>query len=167
MKSIIANNEITAKTVRLVTEGASEVMAISKALTLAENQGLDLVVIGAGDEPAVKITDLNKYKYELKQAEKASLKKRRQNAVSIKEIQFNFGTQEHDLQIKAKSAEKFLDEGKHVHIVMKTSGRGTNASVIQANINAMESFVNRLGNVSYVQKVEFQGKKVTCTVKVK
>ena len=50
---------------------------------------------------------------------------------------------------------------------MKTSGRGTNASVIQANINAMESFVNRLGNVSYVQKVEFQGKKVTCTVKVK
>ena len=72
MKSIIANNEITAKTVRLVTEGTSEVMAISKALTLAENQGLDLVVIGTGDEPVVKITDLNKYKYELKQAEKAS-----------------------------------------------------------------------------------------------
>ncbi|MFD0851316.1 hypothetical protein ACFQ07_03755, partial [Actinomadura adrarensis] len=45
MKSIIANNEITAKTVRLVTEGKSEVMAISKALALAENEGLDLVVI--------------------------------------------------------------------------------------------------------------------------
>ena len=167
MKSIIANNEITAKTVRLVTEGKSEVMAISKALALAETEGLDLVVIGAGDEPAVKITDLNKFKYELKQAEKASLKKQRQNTVSTKEIQFNFGTQEHDLLIKAKSAGKFLEEGKQVHIVMKTIGRGTNATVIQNNVDAMESFVSRLGNVTYVQKVEFQGKKVTCTVKVK
>ena len=167
MKSIIANNEITAKTVRLVSEGNSEVMAITKALALAENEGLDLVVIGAGDEPAVKITDLNKFKYELKQAEKASLKKQRQNSVSTKEIQFNFGTHEHDLAIKSKSAVKFLEEGKQVHIVMKTTGRGTNAAIIQTNIDAMESFVARLGNVVFVQKVEFQGKKVTCTVKVK
>lgn len=167
MKPIIANNDITAKTVRLVSEGASEVVAIAKALELAESLGLDLVVIGAGDIPAVKITDLNKYSYELKQAEKASLKKQRQNTVSTKEIQFNFGTQEHDLSIKAKSAGKFLDEGKQVHIVMKTSGRGTNPTIIQNNINAMEAFVNRLGEVAYVQKVEFQGKKVTCTVKVK
>lgn len=166
MKSIIANNDITAKTVRLVTE-TTDVVSITVARNMADDRGLDLVVVKEGDIPVVKLVDLNKYIYEQKQAEKAALKKQRLNTVGTKEIQFNFGTQEHDLAIKAKSAMKFLDEGKQVHIVMKAAGRGNTQAVVQSNISALEDFVQRLGNVTYVQKVEFQGKKVTCTVKVK
>ncbi|EOR9073900.1 translation initiation factor IF-3 [Escherichia coli] len=167
MKSIIANNEITAKTVRLVLDGSSEVMAISKARELADNAGLDLILINTGDVPVVKIADLNKYKYELKQAEKASQKKQRQTAIATKEIQFTYETQEHDLDVKLKSALKFLSEGKQVHLVMKTSGRGLSPTMVKNNTDVMENFVNRLGDVVFVQKIEFQGKKVTCTVKVK
>lgn len=167
MKSIIANNEITATTVRLVQDGSSEVMAIAKARSRADAEGLDLIVVSDGDVPVVKIADLNKYTYELKQAEKASQKKQRQNTVSTKEVQFTYETQEHDLAIKAKSALKFLGEGKQVNIVMKTAGRGMSKVMIENNITAMNEFVRRLGDITFVQKVDFQGKKVTCTVKVK
>lgn len=165
MKEIIANDKITAKTVRLVLDSSSDVVAISTARQEAERAGLDMVVVSAGDVPVVKLVDLNKYKFELKQAEKASQKKQRQNVVSTKEIQFTFGTQDNDLIVKAKSATKFLSEGKNVHIVMKTVGRGNTPAIIKQNIDAMNAFVQRLGDVDFVQKVDYQGKKVTCTVK--
>lgn len=168
MKSIIANNEITAKSVRLVTEGSSDVVAISIARQKANEAGLDLVQVNTDSVPVVKIVDLNKYKYDLKQSEKAAQKKQRQNVITVKEIQFTFGTQENDLSVKAKNAAKFLEEGKHVRIVMKAVGRGnTNPDLVQKNIAAMNNFVARLGDVDFVQKVENQGRNVTCTVKVK
>lgn len=168
MKSIIANNEITAKSVRLVTEGSSDVVAIDKALIQARNAGLDLIQVTDHDVPVVKIVDLNKFKYELKQAEKEAHKKQRANVVHTKEIQFTFSTQENDLAVKAKSARKFIDEGKLVRVVMKAVGRGPmNPELFTKNLNAVLSFVERLGEVDFIQKVEVQGKNVTCTVKAK
>lgn len=168
MKSIIANNDITAKSVRLVTGETSEVVAISIARSAAWNAGLDLVVVSEGNVPVVKVVDLNKYQYDLKQAEKASQKKQRQNVVSVKEIQFSFGTQENDLTVKAKSASKFLDEGKQVRVVMKAVGRGPSTpDMIRKNLEVMNKFVARFGDVDYVQKVEHQGRNVTCILKAK
>ena len=87
MKSIIANNDITAKTVRLVSE-TTDVVSITVARNMADDRGLDLVVVKEGDIPVVKLVDLNKYIYEQKQADKAALKKQRLNTVGTKEIQF-------------------------------------------------------------------------------
>lgn len=165
MKEIIANDKIIAKSVRLVVDGSSEVVAIAKARQEAEELGLDLVVVSNGDVPVVKLVELNKYKYELKQSEKASMKKQRQNVISTKEIQFTFGTQDNDLMVKAKAAMKFLSEGKNVYIVMKTVGRGNTPQLVKQNMDAMNAFVNRLGEIDFIQKIDYQGKKVTCTVK--
>lgn len=168
MKSIIANNEITAKSVRLVHEGSSDVMAIDKALSHARNAGLDLIQVTEADVPVVKIVDLNKFKYEQKQADKAAQKKQRANVVQTKEIQFTFGTQENDLFVKAKNARKFIEEGKQVRIVMKAIGRPPlTADLLAKNKGAMQSFADRLGDVDFVQKVDVQGKNVTCIVKAK
>lgn len=167
MKSTIANDKITAKSVRLVVDGASTVMAIDKALSEAYKVGLDLVQVTETEVPVVKIVDLNKFLYEQKQADKAAQKKQRQNVVQTKEVQFTFGTQENDLSVKAKNASKFIQEGKQVRIVMKQVGRGNNPELHKQNIAAMQSFVQRLGDVEFVQKVEVQGKNVTCTVKSK
>lgn len=167
MKSIIANNQIIAKTVRLVTDEGSNVMAIEKALAAANQAGLDLIQVTEHDVPVVKIFDLNKFKYEQKQAEKAANKKQRQNVVLTKEIQFSFGTQENDLSVKAKSATKFLSEGKQVRVVMKQVGRGSNPELQKQNIAVMDSFIDRLGDVEFVQKVKAEGKNITCTVKNK
>lgn len=168
MKSIIANQNITSKTVRLVSDEGSQVMAIDKALSIASNSGLDLVQVTEHDVPVVKIVDLNKFLFEQKQADKAAQKKQRQNVIQTKEIQFSFGTQENDLSVKAKNACKFLNESKQVRVVMKQVGRGnSNPDLLKQNISVMESFVKRLGDVEFVQKIEVQGKNVTCTVKNK
>lgn len=169
MKAIIANKEITAKSVRLVHGESSVVMAIDKAREKASSLGLDLIQVTDHDVPVVKIVDLNKYKYDLKQSEKASQKKQRQNVIQTKEIQFSAGTQDNDLNVKARSASKFLSEGKQVRIVMRVIGRGgMNSEQFTKNQQIVNDFCARLGTeIEFVQKVEAQGKNVTCTIKSK
>lgn len=168
MKEIIANTEIKAKSVRLVTDAGSNVVAISEAQNRANAKGLDLVQVNAGDVPVVKIMDLNKYKFEMKQAEKEAQRKQRQNVVKVKEVQFSFKTQENDLSVKAKSASKFLSEGHQVRIVMAVEGRvAGNQAMLDLNKSCLESFAKRFGDVDFVQKIEVQGKKATCVIKAK
>lgn len=167
MKSVIANEKITAKTVRVVDEGYSNVMAIAAALEMAYSKNMDLIQVSEQDVPVVKIMDLNKYLYEQKQAEKTAKKKQRQNAIQIKEIQFTFNTQENDLVTKLKSSQRFLSEGKYVRIEMKINGRTSNPEIIKQNVNYMNEFVSRVGEVDFVQKVEINGNKITCTLKAK
>lgn len=168
MKEIIANKEIKAKSVRLVTTAGSNVVAISEAQNRADALGLDLIQVNDGDVPVVKIVDLNKFKFEIKQAEKEAQRKQRQNVTQVKEVQFSFKTQENDLKVKAKSAAKFLDEGKQVRVVMAVEGRiAGNQALLEQNTSFLKQFVNRLGDVEFVQKVEVQGKKATCVIKNK
>ncbi|AQW88841.1 putative translation initiation factor IF-3 [Erwinia phage pEa_SNUABM_50] len=168
MKSVIANDQITAKSVRLVDESSSTVMAINAALDLAYSKEMDLIQVSDQDVPVVKIANLNKYLYDQKQAEKESKKKQRQNATQVKEVQFSFSTQENDLNTKAKSAQKFISEGKQVRIVMKIQGRtNSNPNILKQNTDCMGNFVTRLGDVDFVQNIAVQGNNVTCTVKAK
>ncbi len=168
MKSVIANENITAKNVRLVQDNSSQVMAISAALNLAYSQELDLIQVSEQDIPVVKIMDLNKYVFDLKQTEKNSKKKQRETAIQVKEIQFAYSTQENDLSTKAKSAIKFLSEGKHVRIVMKMQGRiSSNQALINQNIERMNAFCARFENADFVQAITVNGNNVTCTLKTK
>lgn len=168
MKSVIANDMITAKQVRLVDGENSTVIALSVALDKAAQKNLDLVQVNDADVPVVKIIDLNKFKFEQQQNEKAAKKKQRASATQVKEIQFTFETQEHDLTVKAKAAAKFLSEGKHVRIVVKVQGRLLgNAEMVERNKQCVQSFVDRLGEVDVLQNIALQGKFVTCNVKAK
>lgn len=168
MKEIIANTEIKAKSVRLVTDAGSNVVAISEAQNRANAKGLDLVQVNAGDVPVVKIMDLNKYKFETKQAEKEAQRKQRQNVVKVKEIQFSFKTQENDLSVKAKNASKFLSEGNQVRVVMAIEGRIIgNQALLEKNTACLLAFVQRFDEIDFVQKIEVQGKKATCIIKAK
>jgi translation initiation factor IF-3 len=168
MKSVIANEKITAKNVRLAQGDSSKVMAIAEARNLAYSKELDLIQVSDQEVPVVKIMDLNKYLYEQKQADKSNKKKQRETTVQVKEVQFAFGTQENDLQTKLKSAQKFISEGKQVRVVMKMTGRSkSNPEMITKNINKMTEFVSRIQESDLVQPVSVQGNNVTCTVKAK
>lgn len=168
MKSVIANEQITAKNVRVVDESSSTVMATDVAIELAYRDGMDLIQVSDQEVPVVKIGNLNKYLYDQKQVEKESKKKQRQNATQVKEVQFSFGTQENDLITKSKAAQKFISDGKQVRIVMKIQGRtNSNPSILKNNIDAMNSFVARFSDVDFVQVVSVQGNNITCTIKAK
>jgi len=120
------NSRIRAREVRCIdTDGSHNIMETSKAIALAEKQGLDLVQISKGREevPTCKVIDYSKFKYEQSKKEKAAKKKQRENAIKIKEIKFRPSTGDHDLQTKAKHAQEFLDDGHKLKVTIVFRGR--------------------------------------------
>ena len=118
------NNQIRATEVRVLNADGENVgiMPTREALALATKQGLDLIEINANSVPPIaKIQDFGKYQYE--QAKK--LKKARAGAktTETKNIQIKVGTGDHDLELKAKTASKWLKEGHRIKVELYLSGR--------------------------------------------
>lgn len=98
------------------------VYSLRKALSLAEEIGLDLVEISPKASPPVcKILEYKKFLYEQKKREKAL--KAKTSKIVIKEIRFGPNTDEHDYEFKKKHAEKFLKEGAKLKAFVFFKGR--------------------------------------------
>tara|TARA_R110002020_G_scaffold454448_1_gene669952 strand:- start:80657 stop:81097 length:441 start_codon:yes stop_codon:yes gene_type:complete len=94
----------------------------SKALEIAEEQGLDLVEISPNAEPPVcKVMDYKKFVYEQKKREKVM--KSKATKVIVKEIRFGPNTDDHDYDFKKKHAIKFLEEGAKLKAYVFFKGR--------------------------------------------
>jgi translation initiation factor IF-3 len=117
------NGKITAREIRLVVEGEEpQVMSLSAALQLAEEQELDLVEISPNAVPPVcKIMDYRKFLYNQKRKQKEL--KAKQSKVVLKEIRFGPNTDDHDFQFKLTHARKFLEEGSKVKAYVFFRGR--------------------------------------------
>lgn len=117
------NHEITAQQVRLVGEGVeSDVYSLSDAIRLAEEMNVDLVEISPNAVPPVcRLVDYKKFLYEKKKKDKEQKAKAKQS--EVKEIRFTPNTDDHDLEFKAKHAEKFLKEGNKVKCYVQFKGR--------------------------------------------
>lgn len=118
------NNEITNESVRLIdTDGTmSGVVSITDALKMAETAGLDLVEVSPNASPPVcKIIDYGKYKYE--QQKKKNIAKKNQKVTEIKEVQMRPMIDKHDLEIKCKAIQRFIEAGNKVKILMRFRGR--------------------------------------------
>jgi translation initiation factor IF-3 len=97
-------------------------MAIQAALDMAENEGLDLVEIAPNGEPPVcRIMDYGKFRFE--QAKKASIAKKKQKNIQVKEVKFRPGTEEADYQVKMRNIRRFLEEGDKVKLTLRFRGR--------------------------------------------
>lgn len=94
----------------------------SKALTIADEQGLDLVEISPKAVPPVcKIMDYKKFLFEQKKREK--FLKSKTSKVIVKEIRFGPNTDDHDYEFKKKHAEKFLKDGAKLKAFVFFKGR--------------------------------------------
>lgn len=121
---VIANRNISHLTVRVNWDDKSEIMKTTEALALAKQQGLDLVlIVEQADPPVCKIVDLNKYLYEQKQKAKEAKKRQRESATEQKEIRLGINTELHDLNTKAKQAQKFLEKQATVTLTVILRGR--------------------------------------------
>ena len=97
-------------------------MSSDKALDMAYDQGMDLVMMSAQANPPVcKIMDYGKYLFERSKREKEAKKK--QQTVELKEIQLSCRIDTHDFETKVKHALRFLGDGNKVRVVMKFKGR--------------------------------------------
>ena len=118
------NSSIRAATVRLIDADGSQigVRPIGEALAMARAKGLDLVEIAATATPPVcKILAYSKYKYEQEKKEREARKK--QKAGLLKELRFRPNIGQHDLDVKVRQIEEFIDAHDKVRITVVFRGR--------------------------------------------
>ncbi len=109
---------------RLIDADGTQVgiVPFREALRIAEERELDLVEVAAQAKPPVcRIMDFGKYKYETSKRDKEARKK--QHIVSIKEVKLRPNIEEHDYQVKARNALRFLKDGDKVKVTLMFRGR--------------------------------------------
>ncbi len=118
------NEKIRAREVRLIDDlGVNHgTVPTSKALQMAKERELDLVVVSANQAPPVaKILDWGKYKYETEKRAKEAKKK--QHTVDVKEVKMRYKIDVHDYEVRLKATRKFLAQGNKVKVVVMLRGR--------------------------------------------
>src|SRR5437016_13962077 len=92
------------------------------AIRSAREQGMDLVEVAPNaDPPVCKIIDFGKFQYEAKK--KANEAKKKQVVITVKEVKFRPGTDEHDYSYRMKHAREWLTGGDKVKAPIWFSGR--------------------------------------------
>ena len=93
------------------------VVPIEEARQRAEDQGLDLVEVGANaNPPVVRVLDWGKLKYEREKKARESRKKT--HVIEVKEVKYRPSIDDHDYEIKTKRARRFLESGKKVKVTI-------------------------------------------------
>jgi len=119
-----SNNRISSPEVQVIGSDGENlgVLNTNEAISMAKNQGLDLIEIAANANPPVcKISDMGKFKYDAQK--KANLAKKKQKIVSLKEIKMRPVTETHDYEFKVKNAKKFISKGDKVKFTIRFKGR--------------------------------------------
>jgi translation initiation factor IF-3 len=97
-------------------------MSVQQALDIARERELDLVEVAPTAVPPVcRLLDYGKFKYE--QAKKERETRKTQHASVLREIRMRPKIDTHDLQMKARNAEKFLKSGDKVKVTVMFRGR--------------------------------------------
>lgn len=97
-------------------------MSFSEAMRMAGEKGTDLIEISPNANPPIaKLMDYGKYQYLENKKQKKN--KAKSFTAETKTLQVKIATGEHDLELKAKQASKFLHEGHRVKIDLFLPGR--------------------------------------------
>ncbi|GAA7444982.1 translation initiation factor IF-3 [Helicobacter pylori] len=121
---VLLNGDIDFKEVRCVGDNGEVYGIISskEALNIAQNLGLDLVLISANAKPPVcKVMDYNKFRYQNEKKIKEAKKKQKQ--IEIKEIKLSTQIAQNDINYKVKHAREFIEANKHVKFKVVLKGR--------------------------------------------
>jgi len=123
-KDARVNQSIRAANLRVIGDDGQQlgVLTRSEALAAADQAGLDLVEVSPNaDPPVARIVDWGKYNYQkTKQAQKS-----RQNAkvLDLKQMRIGLKIGEHDLDVKLRKVNGFLEAGHKVKITVIYRGR--------------------------------------------
>ena len=135
------------------------VMGIREALAIAEEANLDLVNVSPNAEPPVcKILDFGKYRYELQKKDKMA--KKNQKTMQVKEVRLSTFIEEHDVNVKANTAIKFLKDGDKVKVSLRFRGRERDYTA--KGFDVMNSFAELVSEYGIIdKKPKFEGRSLT------
>tara|TARA_S200000501_G_C20486939_1_gene596496 strand:- start:71 stop:616 length:546 start_codon:yes stop_codon:yes gene_type:complete len=155
-----SNNRIVSAEVQVISSDGKNlgILNTQEAITIAKNEGLDLIEIAQNAKPPVcKIMDMGKYKYDAQK--KANKAKKKQKKVEIKEIKLRPVTEIHDYTFKIKNAQKFLLKGDKVKFTIKFKGRELQHSNLGHRLmQKIKTDMEKLGKVELQPK--FDGKQM-------
>ena len=120
----LLNEQISLPKVRLIGSNNEQlgIMSSREAQIKADEEGLDLVLMSPNAEPPVcKIINYGKFKFE--QAKKLKEQRKAQKVIEIKEVQLSMTIEKHDMEVKAKHANRFLEDGDKVKVSIRMKGR--------------------------------------------
>lgn len=120
----LLNEQIRFPEVRCTGDDGTQhgIISSSQAQTLADEAGMDLVLIAPDAKPpVVKIMDYGKFKYQ----QEKKLKEQRKNQVKVetKEIKLSVKIADNDISYKVKHAREFLAANKQVKFRVFLKGR--------------------------------------------
>jgi translation initiation factor IF-3 len=144
------NERIRVPQVRVIGDEGEQlgVMDIRDAIRAAREKGLDLVEVAAtADPPVCRIIDFGKFQYEAKK--KANEAKKKQVTITVKEVKFRPGTDDHDYSYRMKHAREWLEEGDKVKATIWFRGREMTHRELGARI--LERLENDLIDVGEVE----------------
>lgn len=143
----LVNERIHFKEVLLIgPEGESfGVVPIREALQKSVDMQLDLLCVSPQAHPPVcRIVNYGKYKFE--KDKKAKDMKKNQKKTVVKEVRFSATTDIHDLETKAKAANKFLQEGMKVKAAVFIKGRmRTRMDIVEEKLKQFLDLVKDYG----------------------
>ncbi|CAO3411601.1 Translation initiation factor 3 [Azospirillum endophyticum] len=98
------------------------VVPLRQALDAAADADLDLVEVAPqADPPVCKILDYGKFRFE--EQKKANEARKKQKIIELKEIKLRPNIDDHDYDVKMRSAVRFIEEGDKVKMTMRFRGR--------------------------------------------
>ena len=159
-----SNNRIYSPEVQVISSDGENlgVLNTTQAISMAKNEGLDLIEISPNAKPPVcKIMDMGKYKYDAQK--KANKAKKKQKKIELKEIKLRPVTETHDYNFKLRNAQKFLSKGDKVKFTIRFKGRELQHSNLGHDLmNKIQEDIKLVGKVEMNPK--FDGKKMIMVI---
>lgn len=116
-------------------------MSAYDAQMIANERGLDLVKIAPqAVPPTCKLMDYDKFRFDSIKREKEA--KKNQKIVKIKEVQLSILIDVGDINVKAKRASQFIEDGDKVRVVIRMRGRQNKRP--ELGMKVMEQFCSLL-----------------------
>ena len=141
------------------------VLGKSEALAVAEEAGMDLVEVSPDANPPVaKIVDWGKYNYQrTKQAQKT---RKKSKPLDLKQMRVGLKIGAHDLEVKMRKVNGFLEAGHKVKIAVIYRGR--ELAHRDLGYTLAERIINDLGDGVVVdQPPQFAGRQLTFVIRKK
>ena len=143
------NEGIREREIRLVSDDETRIIRTKDALELARESELDLVMISpTANPPVCRIMDYSKFLYE--QSKKQKEARKNQKVVELKEIRLSVTIEDHDIEIKANNAKRFLSDENKVKVSIRFKGRENNYTNLGTQV--MNTFISKIDGTGVIEK---------------
>lgn len=162
-KFYLLNYRIEAPTLRVVDDQSKQIGVLPKqeALRIAQEKGLDLVLIAPkANPPVAKIIDFKKFLYQEKKKEKEAKKGIKKSVV--KDISLSLFIGPADLERLENKGKEFLDKGHQLRLNLTLRGREMGKK--QMAFDLIKKYIGTLGEVNISKEPKLEGRIIRAVV---